>query len=119
MNKSLVPLGKMTVFYVPSNKLDDSRYYDGDRTARTRIHEFLVDHFRAYTLTPTPAKGFWIDHEDAPHHDVMERYEVSFQREDQFEAIIEFLVGLSQTINEDSIYATRGDKSYLVRATVD
>lgn len=116
MNDHLVPLGTMTVFYVPSQKLDDNRFFEDHRTARAVIHEFLMDRFRAYTQTPTPVKGFWIDHADALHHDVMERFEVSFNEEKHFDQIIEFLVSMSQTLKEDSIYVTRGERSYLVRA---
>jgi len=116
-SKLLIPLGKMTVFYVPSYKLDDARFYgvDATVTARSSIHKFLVEHFSAYTHTPTPVKGFWTDHEATLHHDVMERFEVSFADENQFEQIVEFLVELGQTLNEDSIYVTRGDRSFLVR----
>jgi len=116
-SKLLIPLGKMTVFYVPSYKLDDARFYGKDTTAtaRSSIHAFLVKHFSAYTHTPTPVKGFWTDHDAIVHHDVMERFEVSFSDEDQFEQIVEFLVELAETLNEDSIYVTRGDRSYLVR----
>ena len=97
------------------HKLDDNRLFDGQRTARADIHEFLMDRFRAYTQTPTPVKGFWIDHADSLHHDVMERFEVSFNDEEQFDQIIEYLVGMCQTLHEDSIYVTRGDRSYIVR----
>lgn len=115
----LIPLGKMTVFYVPSYKLDDARFYgnanEGTATARSTIHSFLVEHFSAYTHTPTPVKGFWTDHEATLQHDVLERFEVSFADENQFEQIVSFLVELGETLNEDSIYVTRGDRSYLVR----
>jgi len=105
----------MTVFYIPSHKLDDERFFQRRRTARAVIHEFLMEWFKAYTQTPTPVKGYWVDHEDALVHDVMERFEVSFNSEEEFERIIEFLVGLCSTLDEDSIYVTRGDRSYLVR----
>jgi len=115
--KQLIPLGKMTVFYVPSYKLDDARFYDGSGTvtARSTIHLFLVEHFNAYTHTPTPVKGFWTDHQSALQHDVLERFEVSFADEQQLERLVAFLVTLGETLNEDSIYVTRGDHSYLVR----
>lgn len=113
----LMLLGTMTVFYVPSNKLDDSRYFSGQLTARATIHEFLMERFKAYTQTPTPVKGYWIDQEQGLIHDVMERFEVSFNSESEFERIIDFLVDLCQTLGEDSIYVTRGDRSYLVHGS--
>ena len=115
MTEKLIPLGTMTIFYVPSHKLDDSRFFQGSQTARSVIHDFLMNSFRAYTQTPTPVKGFWVDHEDTLHHDVMERFEVSFDSEEDFDEIIGFLVEMCRTLNEDSIYVTRGDRSFLVR----
>src|SRR5690554_6880352 len=85
-------LGKMTVFYIPSHKLDDPRFYnDGGKTCRSAIHEFLMQRYRAYTQTPTPVKGYWVDPEGALVHDVMERFEVSFGSEEEFDALIAFL----------------------------
>lgn len=110
----LLPLGTMTVFYVPSHKLDDPRYFNGKETARSAIHEFLMDRFKAYTQTPTPVKGYWVNQDDTLIHDVMERFEVSFNSETEFNRIIEFLIELCKTLSEDSIYVTRGDCSYLV-----
>ncbi|TWU20226.1 hypothetical protein Pla52o_47410 [Novipirellula galeiformis] len=107
-------LGKMTVFYIPSHKLDDPRFYHDTETARSAIHRFLMQRYRAYTQTPTPVKGYWIDGHDEMVHDVMERFEVSFNYEAEFDRLIEFLVAMCVRLNEDAIYVTRGDHSYLV-----
>ncbi len=108
-------LGTMTVFYIPSHKLDDPRFFHGSLTARASIHEYLMHRYRAYTQTPTPVKGFWIGQSGEMVHDVMERFEVSFEIEDEFDRLIDFLVDLCQRLNEDAIYVTRGDRSYLVQ----
>ena len=105
----------MTVFYVPSHKLDDPRYYDGRQTARSSIHEFLMNRYRAYTQTPTPVKGFWTGQTDEIVHDVMERFEVSFGVEAEFDRLIQYLVKLCQRLDEDAIYVTRGERSFLVQ----
>ena len=110
----LHPLGKMTVFYIPSTKLDDPRFFQGTQTARSAIHEFLMQRYQAYTQTPTPAKGYWVDEQEELVHDVMERFEVSFGSEDEFDRLIEFLVELCGRLNENAIYVTRGDRSFLV-----
>jgi hypothetical protein len=110
----LHPLGKMTVFYIPSHKLDDPRCFAGTETARSAIHEFLMHRYQAYTQTPTPVKGFWLDEANEIVHDVMERFEVSFNSEAEFERLIEFLVELAGRLNEKAIYVTRGDRSFLV-----
>jgi hypothetical protein len=44
----------------------------------------------------------------------MERFEVSFASESDFERLIGFLEGLCHTLAEDTIYLTRGDSSFLV-----
>jgi hypothetical protein len=125
----LYELGKVTVFYIPSHKLDDPRYFPrnpGDlaadvpqgvsaQTARSTIHEFLIHHFRAYTQTPTPVKGCWVDPAVQLVHDVMERFEVSFENESEFERLIGFMVVLCDRLKEEAIYVTRGDRSFLVR----
>lgn len=110
----LFPLGTMSVFYVPSHKLDGPRI-DSDATARANIHQFLIDRYKAYTHTPAPVKGYWSDAQGNLVHDVMERFEVSFNGEDEFAGLIEFLVTLAADLEEESIYLTRGDRSYLVR----
>ena len=108
-------LGKMTVFYVPSHKLDDSQFFgEGSQNARSTIHEYLMERYRAYTHTPAPVKGYWTDADDYLVHDVMERFEVSFRTEKQFDHLIEFLADLCDGLDEDAIYVTRGDRSFLV-----
>lgn len=110
----LYSLGTMTVFYVPSHKLDDPRFFHGTHTARSSIHEYLMHRYRAYTQTPTPVKGFWVGQAGEIVHDVMERFEVSFSIEDEFERLIEFLIDLCERLDEEAIYVTRGERSYLV-----
>jgi hypothetical protein len=110
---TVTPIGKMTVFYIPSHKLDAPRH-DSEGSARSIIHEFLIAHYKAYTHTPSPVKGYWISGGDELLHDVMERFEVSFESESDFEKLIAFLARLCQTLAEDTIYLTRGDTSYLV-----
>ena len=111
--KNLAPLGKMTAFYIPSHKLDGPGFAS-DRTARQAIDEFLISHYKAYTHTPSPVKGYWLSGRDVLLHDVMERFEVSFDREEAYGKLIEFLAHLAQRLDEESIYLTRGDESFLV-----
>jgi hypothetical protein len=108
-------LGKMTVFYIPSHKLDDPRFLESRQTARSLTHEFLMQRYQAYTQTPTPVKGFWVDQSQQLVHDVMERFEVSFNVESEFDRLIEFLYDLCFRLDEKAIYVTRGDRSYLVQ----
>ena len=114
--KNLAPLGKMTAFYIPSHKLDGPGFAS-DGTARHAIHEFLIAHYRAYTHTPSPVKGYWLSGRGVLLHDVMERFEVSFDREVDYERLIDFLTELAVRLDEESIYLTRGEESFLVNRT--
>lgn len=111
--KKLTPLGKMTVFYVPSHKLD-APGPEGDHSPRAKIHEFLVKSYKAYTHTPSPVKGFWVSGAGNLVHDVMERFEVSFGSEKEFKRLVDFLGSLCELLGEEAIYMTRGEESFLV-----
>lgn len=111
--KNLTPLGKMTLFYIPSHKLD-APGPAGVQSPRGQIHEFLIKHYRAYTHTPSPVKGFWLKEDRAILHDVLECFEVSFELEEGFRRLVEFLGQLCLCLGEDAIYLTRGEESFLV-----
>ena len=111
--KSLTPLGKMTLFYLPSHKLDVPGPGSG-AAPRARIHDFLMSRYKAYTHTPSPVKGFWLDEDKAVVHDVLERFEVSFGSEQEFEQLVAFLRQLCRVLGEQAIYLTRGEESFLV-----
>jgi hypothetical protein len=109
----LTSLGKMTAFYVPAHKLD-APTSDGTPVPRATIHQFLMEHFRAYTHAPSLVKGFWLDDRGQLVHDVLERFEVSFGAEQDFERLVSFLRRICASLGEASIYLTRGDESFLV-----
>jgi hypothetical protein len=111
--KNLVPLGKVTVFYIPSHKLDIAGPV-GEHTPRGQIHQFLMKHYRAYTHTPSPVKGFWLNDARTLMHDVLERFEVSFESEEGFQRLIDFLSSLSRSLGEEAVYLTRGEESFLI-----
>lgn len=112
---SVHELGKVTVFYVPSHKLDHPKHARNSLTARQDIHEFLMGRYNAYTQTPTPVRGYWAAPDGEVFHDVMERFEVSFGSESEFDRLIEFLAELCERLNEQAIYVTRGERSFLVQ----
>lgn len=112
---SVHELGKVTVFYVPSHKLDHPRHSRDSLTARQNIHEFLMSRYNAYTQTPTPVRGYWAAPDGEVFHDVMERFEVSFGSESEFNRLIDFLAELCERLDEQAIYVTRGERSFLVQ----
>ncbi|HVA51659.1 MAG TPA: hypothetical protein VNH11_35290 [Pirellulales bacterium] len=113
MNDALTPLGKMTAFYIPAHKLDAPAREHG-ATPRDTIHRFLIEHFRAYTHAPSLVKGFWLDDQGRMQHDVLERFEVSFGAEHEFERLVGFLRQICASLGEEAIYLTRGEESFLV-----
>lgn len=106
-------LGKVTVFHLPSHKLDHPRQ-EAELTPRQQVHEFLIAHYKAYTHTPSPLKGWWTSPSGVVFHDVMERFEVSFDAEPEFDRLVQFLERMCVTLDEQTIYLTRGDESFLV-----
>ena len=78
-------------------------------------HEFLMHRYRAYTQSQTPVKGYWVDANGELVHDVMERFEVSFGNEAEFERLIEFLIDMCDRLAEEAIYVTRGERSFLIQ----
>jgi len=63
---------------------------------------------------PNPAARPGAYNRQAVQHDVLERFEVSFQSEQEFERLIAFLRDLCRSLDEQAIYLTRGDESFLV-----
>jgi hypothetical protein len=115
--KNLTALGKTTIFYIPSHKLD-APDPGGGPTPRGNIHEFLMQHYSAYTHTPSPVKGFWLDEHRVVLHDVLERFEVSFGSEKEFRRLVDFLRRICGSLGEKAIYLTRGEESFLVNGDV-
>jgi len=74
---------------------------------------------KAYTHTPSPVKGFWLDEQKAVVHDVLERFEVSFGSEQEFEQLVTFLRQLCRSLDEQAIYLTRGEESFLINREDD
>lgn len=113
MPEPLTPLGKMTAFYIPAHKLDAPSAADG-ATPRATIHRFLIERFRAYTHAPSLVKGFWLDDAGRVSHDVLERFEVSFGSEAEFDELVAFLRSTCSALGEEAVYLTRGEESFLV-----
>lgn len=99
-------IGKVAVFCIPATKLTEA--------VRVRIHDFLVANYSAYTHESSDIEGYWSGRGDLVR-DIHERYEVSFNGNDNFKGFVDFISELCESISEDSIYLTVADESYLVR----
>lgn len=100
-------VGKVAVFYVPTKKLT--------KKIREKIHDFLVSSYKAYTHESSEIDGYWSGRGDLVK-DSHERYEVSFNGNENFKKFVNFLAEICENIKEDSIYLTVADESYLVRS---
>lgn len=109
-------IGRMAVFYIPTLKLDIV-LPDGN-TPRQMLHVFFVQNYNAYTHEISKIQGFWIK-QDILVRDEHERYEVSFDGRDKVKEFVGFLSKICGLIDEDSIYLTMGNKSWLVSPTLE
>lgn len=100
-------IGKVAVFYLPSKKINT-------RT-RKKIHDFLVENYKAYTHEMGGMKGYWLDGNNMTK-DQHERYEVSFGGDNNFKKLVGFLSDLCEDAKEKAIYLTIGGDSYIVRS---
>ena len=98
-------VGKVAVFCLPAVKLSEE--------VRSKIHDFLVSNYSAYTHESSDIEGYWAGREDLVR-DAHERYEVSFNGDENFKRFVNFLSEICGMIREDSIYLTVADESYLV-----
>lgn len=109
--RELVYLGPLAVFYVPIKKLDSIKF--NNKTPRELFEEFLMEHFNAFTLTITNTQGFWRKHKQSPIFcDQNAQYNVSF--DGNVEPFVKFLSEMCHIIQEQSIYLTIENKSWLV-----
>lgn len=110
MNISSLPfvesLGRMAIFYLPIKKLD--------KKISNEIEIYLLDKFGGFTHEKSEIKGRWKS-SNKVFEDFHERYEVSFAGKENVLEFVDFLSNLCEKLNEDSIYLTMGEHSWLVR----
>lgn len=105
----IIPLGRMAVVYVPSDKLD--RHPD----IQIQFDQTLIEQYQGMTKMTQFIEGHY---QMGPSivRDPHVRYEVSFSggenRVFQFVALIK---QLCRDLGEESIYLTMGEKSFLVQ----
>jgi len=113
--KNLIYLGQMAVFYVPVQKLDSLDYGKEGNTPRQLFEHFLMENYNAYTLEISDTQGFWRQHKKSKiFNDRNARYEVSFDGEDRVKGFVSFLSDMCFLLQEQAIYVTMGQKSWLV-----
>jgi hypothetical protein len=108
-------MGKTASFYVPSEKVNDSRYGRDGRKPSKMFEEFFVANFGGFTHEQSQIKGRWVgDGSDILFTDEHQRYEVAFASKQKATQFFHFLSEMCGLMEEGSIYLTYGGQSWLV-----
>ncbi len=114
----LVPLGRIAVFYVPAQKMNDSRFGRDGRTPTQLFDEFFLLHFGGLTHEESHIRGEWTSSDgQKTFTDLHQRYEVSFSGKRKEKAFLNFLSEMCGLLGEESIYLTMGTRAWLVKPT--
>ncbi len=112
----LVPLGRIAVFYVPAQKMDDPRYGRDALTPTQMFDQFFLEKFGGLTHEESNIRGQWTSADGQKvFTDLHERYEVSFSGKKKGIEFLNFLSQMCGLLQEESIYLTIGTRSWLVK----
>jgi hypothetical protein len=115
----LVPLGRIAVFYVPAEKMDDPRYGRDGQTPTQLFDEFFLRNFGGLTHEESHIRGEWSSADrQKVFTDLHQRYEVSFSGNKKETQFLEFLSEMCGLLREESIYLTIGTRAWLVKPPV-
>jgi hypothetical protein len=113
-------MGKTASFYVPADKVNDSKYGRGGRKPSQMFEEFFVTHFGGFTHEQSQIKGRWVgDGGNKLFIDEHQRYEVAFAGQKKATLFLHFLSDMCGLMEEGSIYLTYGGYSWLVSPSTE
>lgn len=107
---TLMDLGRPAVFLVPTKKLQCRM---NDVSIEEAIRQFLMKEFSAFSMTPLPYFGVWMDGEMI-HYDECCRYEVSFLGKQHIQTLLEFLSDVAIATEEICLYVCAGQYTCLL-----
>jgi hypothetical protein len=108
-------MGKTASFYVPADKVNDSRYGRNGRKPSKMFEEFFVENFGGFTHEQSQIKGRWVgEGGNVVFTDEHQRYEVAFAGQQQANLFFAFLSDMCGLMEEGSIYLTYGGQSWLI-----
>ena len=120
----IVSLGRMAVFLVPASKMrKEWAPTEGEVTSHTkvfgvteeeRLDRELIKRYQGVTKVTANVEGSYRLGGELIREDHI-RYEVSFLGPDKVLEFVQLLKELCRKLNEDSIYLTMGENSYLVK----
>lgn len=116
ISDSLVPLGRVAVFYVPAAKMVDPAFGREGLLARDVFERFFLSNFGGLTHEVSNIRGQWTSPDGQKvFTDLHERYEVSFAGREKMRIFLAFLSEMCGLLQEESIYLTMGTRSWLVK----
>ncbi len=112
----LIPLGRIAVFYVPAEKMDDPQFGLDGLTPTQMFDQFFLQKFGGLTHEESHIRGKWTGPDGQKvFTDSHQRYEVSFSGKKKAREFLRFLSEMCARLREDSIYLTIGTRSWLVK----
>jgi hypothetical protein len=108
-------MGKTASFYVPADKLHDSKYGRDGHKPSQMFEKFFVTHFGGFTHEQSQIKGRWMGEGGTKMFtDEHQRYEVAFSGKHNATLFLNFLSEMCGLMEEGSIYLNYGGRSWLI-----
>ena len=115
----LVPLGRIAVFYVPTDKMDDPQFGRDGLTPTELFDRFFLEKFGGLTHEESSIRGEWTSEDGQKvFSDRHQRYEVSFSGKKKGIEFLKFLSEMCGRLKEESIYLTMGTRAWLIKPTI-
>ena len=108
-HRQLTCLGRMAVFYLPATKLAEHPEF------AKKFDAFLLREYQGLTKITQNIEGYYQQTETVVVKDDHVRYEVSFPGKRRSHKLINMLADVCDVLDEDSLYLTMGQHSYLVK----
>src|SRR5882757_7187257 len=100
----LVPLGRIAVFYVPAEKMDDPQFGRDGLTPTEMFDRFFPQKFGGLTHEESHIRGEWTSEDGQKvFTDLHQRYEVSFAGKEKADLFLRFLAEMCGRLKEESI----------------
>ncbi len=108
-------LGKMIVFLLPSLQL--KRKSQKGESLEDKLHHFLLQKFNGYTAAAGNIFGYWRNAAGKEFYGEHKEYKVSLLKKNEIRALEDFLSILAFEMEEESIYVSSGEDSWLLYPT--
>lgn len=111
-DSEVIKLGRMAIFYLPVKKLREQ--CPTGATWAEFIDKALLRLYQGVTKITENVEGSFVMGAQIVKDDHV-RYEVSFKGKKKVKVFVTFLKGVCRDLEEEEIYLTMGDRSYLIK----